>query len=315
MVSANDMYRLRLDTSKQLGDLTNAFENFRSDEEFLDVSIVCSNGVGRSATLKAHQLILAAYSPIFKEMFNSLNDKKDPVIFLKGISYNNLSSMLDFMYQGCVDIPKSVMSDFLADAQELQINGLRGENDGNDYTKQEPGIINQNMNGINDLNNQVFQSNRDVKMDLEQTLLMNGYVLPLLNKERKEKKVKEEKSIEEELNDFDNLNEESEETSLKRKKLLKNLQKLKAEQVDEQTLNYSFEVLKKDLKPVEHAYTDPIDEYEKIRAEQLFVKQPNKWVGGNNKRRSVYKCKLCEREVRTDRRAKHLRANHPEDPE
>ena len=61
-----------------------------------------------------------------------MNDKKDPAIFLKEISHDNLASMLDFMYQGSVDIPKSVLNDFIADAEELQIKGLRGEND-DDY--------------------------------------------------------------------------------------------------------------------------------------------------------------------------------------
>ena len=63
---------------------------------------------------------------------SSMNDKKDPAIFLKEISHDNLASMLDFMYQGSVDIPKSVLNDFIADAEELQIKGLRGVND-DDY--------------------------------------------------------------------------------------------------------------------------------------------------------------------------------------
>jgi len=105
-------------------------DDYRSEKErndFLVVSLLCSNNKRGSVTLRAHKLILAAYSSVFKDIFKSMNDKKDLAIVLKGISHYNLASVLDFMYQGSVDIPESVFNDFIAAAEELQIKGSRGK--------------------------------------------------------------------------------------------------------------------------------------------------------------------------------------------
>ena len=47
-----------------------------------------------------------------------------PYIYLHGVTYNNLESILDFIYNGEVDIAQEDLSKFLAVARELQIKGL-----------------------------------------------------------------------------------------------------------------------------------------------------------------------------------------------
>jgi len=94
--------------------------------ELLDVSLVFANGNGVGASLRAHKLLLAAYSPVFKDMFTH-SSQSDSCLYLKGVLKDNLSLILDFIYHGIVDVPKSKMNSFLADAHELQIQGLRSE--------------------------------------------------------------------------------------------------------------------------------------------------------------------------------------------
>ena len=81
----------------------------------------------RSRSLRAHRVILSACSSFFKTMlreqathYNSPN----PYIFLKGVSYNDLSLLLDFMYHGQVNISQEDLNSFLAVAEDLKIKGL-----------------------------------------------------------------------------------------------------------------------------------------------------------------------------------------------
>ena len=47
-----------------------------------------------------------------------------PLIYLSGIDYHDLESVLDFMYFGKVNIDQSRLSSFLAAAEELKVKGL-----------------------------------------------------------------------------------------------------------------------------------------------------------------------------------------------
>ena len=89
-------------------------------KEFSDVSIVCDDQI----EIKAHRNILSGSSPVFKNILhkNSLSEK--PVIYLRGISSREMTSIINFIYLGQVIIPQSSMSDFLAVANDLEIEHL-----------------------------------------------------------------------------------------------------------------------------------------------------------------------------------------------
>ena len=105
--------------------------------------------------------------------------------------------------------------------------------------------------------------------------------------------------------DFDDLTGDSESASMKRVRPKKKKPKPELSE-------YEIEMLKQEHEAQPPKYHDRMDPYEKARIEQLFQKMGDKWVGANGKKRSVYSCTLCEREVRSDKRVKHLRSNHPE---
>jgi len=123
------MYRLRWESTANIVDLSHVFRNFRQNEELFDVKLGCSVSDGGATSMKAHKLVLSAYSSVFKDTFYQLKNNRDPFVYLKGVSQDSLSSILDFMYNGSVDIPKSSMEQFLSDAQDLQIKGLKFYND------------------------------------------------------------------------------------------------------------------------------------------------------------------------------------------
>merc|ERR1711962_1600872 len=63
-------------------------------------------------------------------MFTSSSQSK--YVYLKGVSKDNLSLILDFIYQGSVNVSKSSINGFLKDAHELQIQGLKSDIDPKD---------------------------------------------------------------------------------------------------------------------------------------------------------------------------------------
>ena len=103
-----------------------AFKSLREDIEFADVTLACEDG----HQVEAHQVILAASSPFFS---NLLKRKKHahPMIFMRGVKYDDLLGIVDFLYYGEANISQENLESFLSIADELQMDGLmkNGENE------------------------------------------------------------------------------------------------------------------------------------------------------------------------------------------
>eukprot|EP00091_Calanus_sinicus_P011892 TRINITY_DN26820_c0_g1_i1.p1 TRINITY_DN26820_c0_g1~~TRINITY_DN26820_c0_g1_i1.p1 ORF type:complete len:217 (-),score=54.91 TRINITY_DN26820_c0_g1_i1:64-714(-) len=73
----------------------------------------------------AHRVILAACSS-FSGGCSPQTNHSHPWIYLKGITSLELKAVVDFMYQGEVNVPQDNLSQFLATAEELKVKGLSG---------------------------------------------------------------------------------------------------------------------------------------------------------------------------------------------
>merc|ERR1719341_1900555 len=69
--------------------------------------------------------MLAACSSFFRGLFTE-NNHSHPWIYLKGIKSSELKAVVDFMYQGEVDVSQDNLSQFLATAEDLKVKGLSG---------------------------------------------------------------------------------------------------------------------------------------------------------------------------------------------
>ena len=58
---------------------------------------------------------------LFKSNF--LNDKH-PVVFMKDMEFENLKSLVEYMYKGEANVPQQMLTAFIKDAESLQIRGL-----------------------------------------------------------------------------------------------------------------------------------------------------------------------------------------------
>jgi len=106
-------------------NVSGAFKELRAESDFFDVTLACSDS--GSKTLQAHKVILSACSNFFKATFrqqSNANKHPNPYIYLRGVTYSDLVSILDFIYNGEVNVAQEELNSFLAVAEELQIKGL-----------------------------------------------------------------------------------------------------------------------------------------------------------------------------------------------
>ena len=97
--------------------LNECFHELFLTKDLTDVTLVFDNQL----QLEAHKIILNAWSPVFRSMLTT-NPHPHPMVFLKGMSYQNVLAILTFLYQGEVTIPKDSVEEFLSDAEYLQIS-------------------------------------------------------------------------------------------------------------------------------------------------------------------------------------------------
>ena len=97
-------------------------EEMYSTDYLADVTLICED----QRSLRAHKVILGASSPVFRNI-NENFQEKESVIYLKGIKYEQMESVLRFMYLGEVKISEDSMNGLLNVAKEFQIKGLLRE--------------------------------------------------------------------------------------------------------------------------------------------------------------------------------------------
>ncbi|XP_073833275.1 uncharacterized protein isoform X2 [Musca autumnalis] len=119
MMAAPQQYSLRW--NNYFRHLTYALDNHRVNDDFVDVSLLCD---GRK--IKAHKVVLSACSSYFKEIFTE-NPHPHPVIIFKFIKYEDLNSIIEFMYQGEVNVQQEALQSFLQTAELLAVQGLTSE--------------------------------------------------------------------------------------------------------------------------------------------------------------------------------------------
>ncbi|CAG9764340.1 unnamed protein product [Ceutorhynchus assimilis] len=96
------------------------------NEDLVDVTLAVEGKF-----FKAHQMVLSVCSPYFKELFKT-NPCQHPIVFLKDVSYVAISDLLQFMYQGEVQVSQDNLTTFIKTAEALQIKGLTGDGNGTD---------------------------------------------------------------------------------------------------------------------------------------------------------------------------------------
>jgi len=106
-------------------NISGAFRELREDKDFFDVTLACDD-----EQLQAHKVILSACSPFFRTILRR-NKHEHPLLYLKGVKYVDLVSVLNFMYHGEVNVAQEELNSFLAVAEDLKVKGLTQNNSTN----------------------------------------------------------------------------------------------------------------------------------------------------------------------------------------
>ena len=99
-----------------------AFRELREEKDFFDVTLACDD-----SQIQAHKVILSACSPFFRNVLRK-NPHQHPLLYLKGVKYKELLSVLNFMYMGEVNVAQEELNSFLAVAEDLRVKGLTQNN-------------------------------------------------------------------------------------------------------------------------------------------------------------------------------------------
>ena len=102
-------------------NINTAFVALRKDVEFTNVTLACEDG----NQVDAHKVVLAASSPFFHNLLKR-NKHAHPLIYMRGLKFEDLLAIVDFLYYGEANIYQENLDNFLTIAEELDLKGLNG---------------------------------------------------------------------------------------------------------------------------------------------------------------------------------------------
>ena len=99
--------------------LKSMMKELMMNEDFSDVTLVTED----KKQIKANIYILTACSPVFKDILKK-DKNSSPIIYLRGIQYTELESIMQFIYLGETTFHEELMDEFLSVAKSLEIKEL-----------------------------------------------------------------------------------------------------------------------------------------------------------------------------------------------
>ena len=98
---------------------SSTFQSLYSDTDFTDVTLATDD----DQQLKAHKVILSSCSSFFRRILLN-NPHQHPLLFLKGVKFAQLKSILQFIYLGQAEVNQIDLQSFMDSAKDLEIKGL-----------------------------------------------------------------------------------------------------------------------------------------------------------------------------------------------
>ena len=94
----NDIFCLRMEEfGRNVGI---SWQELQFETDFCDVTLACED-----KQIKTHKVIISTCSPVLRNILK-LNQNPHPLIYLRRVKYKDLQNLLNFMYQGEVNVAK-----------------------------------------------------------------------------------------------------------------------------------------------------------------------------------------------------------------
>ena len=139
--------------------VSSSFKKLRIEKDFFDVTLVSDD----EDQVSAHKLLLSACSSFFKSILKK-NSNPHPIIYLSGIDSRNLNLIVDYIYQGEVQIYQDQLDKFLEVAKKLKIEGLLSSNEQKSGNVKKENTIALNKSKKINLNDISYEGVEDVKL-------------------------------------------------------------------------------------------------------------------------------------------------------
>ena len=102
--------------------VSGSFKILRDEKDFFDVTLVTDDEI----SIEAHKVVLSASSPFFKNILRK-SQKSHPLVYLSGVHSRDLQFVMDYVYQGQIQIYQDYLDSFMDCATKLKISGLTGQ--------------------------------------------------------------------------------------------------------------------------------------------------------------------------------------------
>jgi len=116
-LGSQEEYQLRWNTFHT--SLVSSFDDFRTDQAFVDVTLVCDGKY-----IKAHRIILSSSSPFFSDLLKAAPCSHPFIVLPSEVLREDLDKILQFVYRGQVTVIHERLKRFLRTATLLKIRGL-----------------------------------------------------------------------------------------------------------------------------------------------------------------------------------------------
>lgn len=117
----NDEDLFELKWNNFSSSITDEIYNLRQNDTLVDLSFCCEGVV-----IGCHKLLVYACSPVLRGILTK-TPSKHPIIYVTDIKLHILRSIINYIYQGEVQISKTDLVSFMKAADSFQIKGLQSK--------------------------------------------------------------------------------------------------------------------------------------------------------------------------------------------
>ena len=108
-------------------NIAKSFTKLRHEKDFYDVTLVSDD----QRQVFAHKVVLSSCSEYFKTILKQ-NKHSNPLLCLEGVTFDELNRILDYIYNGEIQVNENDLDRFLRISQRLKLEGLVTEENSND---------------------------------------------------------------------------------------------------------------------------------------------------------------------------------------
>ena len=121
-MSVSEKFCLKWDDFRE--NVSTSFKDLRKDldVDFADITLACED-----KQFELHKVVLASGCNFFRNILKKYKSTK-PLIYMRGLKAKELEAVVDFLYNGQVNIFEEDLNNFLNLAREMEIKGLETVN-------------------------------------------------------------------------------------------------------------------------------------------------------------------------------------------